>query len=122
MIDRNEYPRPQFARNEWLNLNGEWDFAFDHGKSGIDRKFYEEASFDKKIKVPFCPESKLSGIEYTDFMAAVWYKRTVTVPNEWLDKRTILHFGAVDYHAIVWVNGKRAGEHKGGYTPFSFDI
>lgn len=119
---RNEYPRPQFVRNEWMNLNGEWQFAFDHGKSGIDRKFYEEGPFTETIQVPFCPESKLSGIGYTDFMAAVWYKRTIQVPEEWLGNRIILHFGAVDYQTIVWVNGQRAGEHKGGYTPFSFDI
>ncbi|QNF30093.1 MULTISPECIES: glycoside hydrolase family 2 protein [Metabacillus] len=122
MSYRNEYPRPQFVRNTWLNLNGEWQFAFDHGKSGIERELYKHGSFNEKIQVPFCPESKLSGIGYTDFMAAVWYKRSVRVPKGWLEQRTTLHFGAVDYHAHVWVNGKKAGEHKGGYTPFSFDI
>lgn len=119
---RNEYPRPQFVRKDWLNLNGEWEFAFDHGNSGIDRKFYIDGPFTEKIIVPFCPESKLSGIGYVDFMNAVWYRKIVQIPNEWKGKRILLHFGAVDYHAHVWVNGKKVGEHKGGYTPFYFDI
>lgn len=122
MTIRNEYPRPQLERKEWLNLNGEWQFAFDHGKSGIEREFYKEGPFTNTIQVPFCPESELSGIGYTDFMAAVWYKRVVQIPESWLNQRIILHFGAVDYHAHVWVNGQKAGEHKGGYTPFSLDV
>lgn len=118
---RKDYPRPQFARKEWVNLNGMWDFEMDFGKSGIDRKLYEEGSFSKKILVPFCPESSLSGIGYKDFMNMVWYKRDFNV-KEVSGKRTLLHFQAVDYHTTVWINGQKAGEHRGGYTPFSFDI
>ena len=122
-VPRNEYPRPQLVRAEWLCLNGEWQFEIDNAKSGMERKLYENSrELSGKINVPFCPESKLSGVENRDFMAAVWYKRTVDIPNEWKGKRIILHFGAVDYHAIVFVNGVRVCEHRGGYTPFSADI
>lgn len=129
-VPRPEYPRPRLVRcdeSKWLNLNGEWQFAIDHGNSGYERKFYEEANsfvFDKKIIVPFVPESRLSGIEYVDFMAAVWYKKVITFPESWCPENgnIILHFGAVDYEATVWVNEKKAGHHRGGYTPFSMDI
>jgi beta-galactosidase/beta-glucuronidase len=118
---REEYPRPQFVRQEWMNLNGEWEFEFDFGKSGIDRKLFEGGAFTRKIQVPFCPESSLSGIEYKDFMNMVWYRRSFSFSSE-VGKRVLLHFQAVDYHARVWINGKKAGEHKGGYTPFTIDI
>lgn len=118
---REEYPRPQFVRKEWINLNGIWDFEMDFGKSGIDRKLYEGEGFTKKILVPFCPESSLSGINYKDFMNMVWYKREFIV-DKVTERRTLLHFQAVDYHTTLWLNGKKIGEHKGGYTPFTFDI
>ncbi len=121
-IPRPEYPRPQMVRDKWMNLNGWWEFEIDHGNSGKERRFFERKKLDDKILVPFCPESKLSGVEYKDFMAAVWYRREFTVPEDWLDQRVILHFGAVDYETEVWVNGKSVGTHRGGYTPFSFDI
>ncbi len=122
-IPRPEYPRPQFVRNEWLNLNGTWEFEFDYGNTGIERKLFEKDHFSKEILVPFCPESRLSGIEQKDFMNAVWYKRDFFIPEEWAEtNRTLLHFGAVDYHCKVWINGQSVGEHKGGYTPFTFDI
>jgi hypothetical protein len=83
-IPRSEHPKPQFYRAQWLNLNGQWDFAFDFGVSGVEKGWPKDPSgIDKKIVVPFCPESKLSGIGYTDFMPAVWYHRTFTVPKEW---------------------------------------
>ncbi len=119
-IPRPEYPRPQMVREAWVNLNGSWDFEFDFGKSGRDRKMYEGKNFSKKITVPFCPESKLSGIEYKDFMNAVWYHRTFEKPFR--EGRTILHFGAVDYKTEVFVNEKSVGTHVGGYSSFSFDI
>jgi len=122
MIPRSEYPRPQFVRPEWINLNGQWQFEIDHGDSGIARKFYERESLNGTIIVPFCPESALSGVQYTDFMPAVWYRRTFTLPQNWAGKRVLLHFGAVDYEATVWINGKQAGTHKGGYVSFTFDI
>lgn len=121
-IPRAEYPRPQFLRDSWINLNGEWEFEIDYGKSGMDRKFYERESLNDKIIVPFCPESELSGINHKDFMHCVWYRKNIEIPAEYSDKQAILNFGAVDYHAIVFVNGKKVGEHKGGYTSFSFDI
>lgn len=121
-IPRCEHPFPQMERAEWLNLNGEWDFEFDFGKSGRDRKFHENAEFSKKILVPFCPESKLSGIEYNDFMPAVWYRRYFDIKEEQLSGTVLLHFGAVDYAAYVYINGEDAGSHQGGYTPFAFDV
>lgn len=123
MIPRNEHPNPQMMRENYRNLNGEWSFEFDFGNSGRDRKMYEEnALFSKKINVPFCPESELSGIGYKDFIPAVWYKRTVNISKEELEKRAFLIFGAVDFHAIVYVNGKEAGEHFGGYISFETEI
>ena len=125
-IPRNEHPRPSLERNSWQNLNGEWDFLFDFGNSGIEREFFKKENFfgrdTRKIIVPFCPESRLSGIEYTDFIPAVWYHKTVNVEKSHLNGRVLLHFGAVDYHAVVYVNEQKAGEHTGGYTSFEFDI
>lgn len=123
MIPRNEHPNPGFYREAYVNLNGEWDFEFDFGKSGIARKLYEpDCAFSKKINVPFCPESELSGIGYKDFMDAVWYKRNVTLTAEQVNKgKTFIVFGAVDFHAMVYVNGSLAGEHFGGYTSFRID-
>ncbi len=121
-IPRPEHPFPQMERNNWKNLNGEWQFEFDFGCSGIDRKFYEKKELKDKIIVPFCPESELSGINYKDFIPAVWYKRSLEIAEEELKGRILLHFGAVDYECHVYVNGKEAGIHKGGYASFQFDI
>lgn len=121
-IPRQEYPRPQFRRENWINLNGEWDFEIDYAMSGEEKKFFERDSLNDKIIVPFCPESELSGINNKDFMPCVWYKRDIEIPSEYTDKEVILHFGAVDYRAILYVNGERVIEHKGGYTPFSANI
>ncbi len=123
MLYRQEHPKPQFMRKSWVNLNGEWDFQIDFSNSGTDRKIFEtEEGFDRKINVPFCPESKLSGIEFKDFMQAVWYKRKFNISKEQAKGRIVLHFGAVDYCAIVYINGKKVGTHKGGYVSFFFDI
>ena len=124
MIPRSEYPRPQLEREDWLCLNGEWEFEIDNQMSGKERKLFEKEKLEKKIIVPFCPESKLSGIGNTDFMNAVWYKRKVVMPEGWKNdgRRTILHIGACDYKTEVWVNGNWAGVHIGGYISFSFDI
>ena len=119
---RAEYPRPQLVRERWQNLNGEWDFLIDNGCSGKEQKFYENADFDRKIQVPFAPESKLSGLEYIDFMKSVWYKRTFNLEASAFNGRILIHFGAVDYRSEVWINGVSVGTHKGGYTPFVFDI
>ncbi|MBQ4036856.1 MAG: beta-galactosidase [Clostridia bacterium] len=120
---RTEHPKPQFQRNSWRNLNGIWEFRFDPARSGRQTGLYEpEAIFPLKINVPFCPESALSGIEEKDFHHAVWYRRSVSLSGEELKGRVRLHFGAVDYDAFVYVNGKRVGTHRGGYTSFYFDI
>jgi beta-galactosidase/beta-glucuronidase len=122
-VPRPEYPRPQFVRSDWLCLNGEWEFAFDHGDSGSERGMMEaEAAFPERITVPFCPESELSSIGHTDFLKAVWYRHTVTIPMEWTGRGVLLHFGAVDYDATVWVNGVEVGRHRGGFTPFTCDL
>ena len=124
-IPRPEYPRPTLVRGDesWINLNGTWEFAFDFGNSGRDRKMWEAPKYEREIVVPFVPESKLSGIEYVDFIPAVWYRRTVTLPEGWCRKcgRVLIHFGAVDYYSEIRVNGKLAGTHRGGYTPFAVD-
>lgn len=122
-IPRPEHPMPQWERNDWLNLNGTWEFEFDFGVSAQERKLYEsEKKLAGEIVVPFCPESKLSGIAYTDFINAVCYRKVVTLEEKDMTGRLILHFGAVDYEAFVYINGILAGKHKGGYTPFSIDI
>ena len=119
---RTEHPKPQMQRENWQNLNGEWDFAFDFGCSGVERRFYERDRLDRKIQVPFCPESDLSGIGYKDFIPAVWYQKKVELTKEQLEGHVRLHFGAVDYECRLWVNGQEAGTHRGGYVSFSFDI
>ena len=91
-MPRPEYPRPQFERAGWVNLNGEWTCSFDFGGSGMEREFYKSKGFDKKITVPFCPESKLSGIGYTDFINHFWYQRPITIPQEWNGKNILLNF------------------------------
>ena len=111
-----EYPRPQMVRSEWLNLNGLWDYSLTSAQA---ESFVSEG----KITVPFAVESALSGVERPlKPDNALWYERSFRVPSKWKGKRLLLHFGAVDYQAQVWVNGKPVGTHYGGYTPFSFDI
>ena len=120
---RSEHPKPQFQRDFWVNLNGEWQFEQDHGNSGEARKLYEDGvAYSAKINVPFCPQSRLSGIGDVDFMSSVWYKRSVTLTEEQVSGKVFLHFGAVDYLATVYVNGKHCGSHKGGYVSFKIDI
>ena len=112
-----EYPRPQMMRENWLNLNGMWDYAIsakDASKPGV---------YDGQILVPFAVESALSGVGRTlTADDALWYSREFTVPKQWKDQRILLNFGAVDWKTEVYVDGKLAGEHVGGYDPFSFDI
>ena len=120
-MPRTDYPRPMWMRNEWYCLNGKWSFEFDFGVSGEARKMYLDGNFSQVINVPFCPESELSGIQYVDFIPAVWYKKHLNIECS-DDRRAILHFGAVDYESKVWVNGKLCGTHKGGYCSFEYDI
>ncbi len=120
-IPRMEYPRPQMVRENWQNLNGTWEFEIDQGKSGKARRLFAAEKLSGSITVPFCPESELSGVGYKDFMNAVWYARTVEVPELTRGEHVLLHFEAVDYSAEVWVNGISVGTHFGGYTPFTLD-
>ena len=107
-IPRPEYPRPQMKREDWINLNGNWDFEIDHGKSGKSRGLVEKEELEREIVVPFSPESELSGIENKDFMDAVWYKRKFEIPENWKNEKVLIHFGAVDYQTEVWINGEKA--------------
>ena len=116
-LPRPEYPRPQFARREWVNLNGSWRFAF--GAGGALPSAWE---LPETIIVPFAPEAELSGIGYTGFIYAVRYQREVTIPSQWAGKHIILNFGAADFYTTVWVDDTEVGRHRGGFTSFSFDI
>ena len=107
-VPRPEYPRPSFRRRSWINLNGEWEF----GAGGSE-------TFDRRILVPFCPQSDLSGLGVRVPGDVVWYRRRFDAPRS---ARLLLHFGAVDYRATVWVNGEEVVRHEGGHTPFSADI
>jgi beta-galactosidase/beta-glucuronidase len=122
-IPRPEYPQPQFQRTPWLSLNGAWEFEFDDANAGLDADWASAGrKFTRNITVPYCFESRLSGIGDTSFHPWMWYRRSVTVPAEWKGRRVLLHFGAVNYWSMVWVNGKLAGSHEGGNTPFTFDV
>ena len=122
-IPRPEHPRPDFCRENWLNLNGEWLFAFDEDEIGLGQAWYEPGYvLPEKITVPFCHQSKLSGLNDKRLCLVVWYKRFFELSDAMRACRVFLRFGAVDYRCQVYVNGERAGEHVGGYTPFGFDI
>jgi len=121
-MQRPEHPRPQFERKDWLNLNGLWSFEFDSGISGLERDFQKSKGFSKQINVPFCPESKLSGLGNTDFLGCVWYQRQLEIPSSWDGRRVILHFGGVDYETDVFIDSKLVGRHWGGMCSFEFDI
>lgn len=119
---RPEYPRPQFERTDWINLNGEWSYTFDFSGSGMEKNYVSSTGFDGKIIVPFAPQSELSGVGFKDFINEMWYQRAISIPQDWDGKRVILHFGAVDYVASIYVDGKIAGRHWGGSSSFSIDI
>ncbi len=113
------YPRPQLVRECWLSLNGTWEFASDPDGHWT---LPNQVRWTSAINVPFAPEAPASGISDASFFRACWYRRTIRLPDSQPDTRLILHFGAVDYCASVWVNGQLSGHHRGGYTPFCFDI
>ena len=121
-IPRPEYPRPQMVRDRWLNLNGRWAFEFDPGRSGMQRGLPAAEALRGEILVPYCPESRLSGLADVDFHPGVWYRRTFRLPADWEGGRVLLHVGAVDHDAWVWVNGHLAGQHRGGFTPLEMDV
>lgn len=116
-------PNPQFSRPGWVDLTGEWRFRFDDDDIGIrERWFQKPESLDRTITVPYPPESDLSGIADKSHHPISWYARSVSDNRTGLAERLILNFGAVDYHATVWVDGVQVGEHRGGHTPFHFDV
>lgn len=124
-VPRPEHPKPQFERAAWVNLNGDaWTYAFDFGKSGRDagRTLYKSKGFGQKINVPFCPESPLSGVNYKDFIPAMWYHRALAIPADWQGKDVLLHFGAVDYACEIYLNGRSVGFHFGGTVSFTVDL
>ena len=117
------HPRPQLRRDRWVDLCGAWGFAFDDEDKGLSNRWFErENPFDRQIVVPYPPESRLSGVHEPGFHPIVWYRREIHVGDDLRRDRLVLHFGAVDYKACVWVNGRLACEHQGGQTPFSAEI
>src|ERR1700754_1639816 len=120
-VPRPEHPRPTCVRPTWLNLNGRWEFEIDQGDSGLERGLLHRP-LDGGITVPFAPESAASGVHVTDFLEAVWYARTVGIPAEWAGARVLLHFGAIDHDATVWVDGTEVARHRGGFSPFTADL
>ena len=119
-----EYPRPQLVRKDWLNLNGLWDYSV------IAKEGPQPSAYQGQILVPFPIEAPLSGVgkmlnsfpDRTYTNSRIWYRRSFETPTQWKDRRTLLHFGAVDWEATVWLNGKELGVHRGGYDGFSFDV
>ena len=123
MIDRNEYPRPQFRREGWQNLNGEWEFAFDDKNEGIKSGLWQgNTALPLKINVPFSYEYPASGVGDAAQHDVVWYRRTFEIAEENRGSRALLCFNAADYQTDVWLNGAHVLTHTGGFTPFSADI
>lgn len=113
------YPRPRLERDDWTCLDGPWEFALDPDAAW---RLPAQVAWHASIQVPFAPETEASGIGETGFFHACWYRREFVPPLLQPGDRLILHFGAVDHSATVWVNGRFAGRHEGGYTPFHADI
>jgi len=120
---KNSYPRPQFKRQNWINLNGQWQFAFDKDDCGIEDKWYQLDHLPnaQSIEVPFCVQSELSGIEEKTHCNVSWYKINFQVEYS-SDQRIILHFGAVDYLSDIYINGEHVKQHQGGHISFEIDI
>ena len=113
------YPRPQLQRAIWYSLNGTWDFALDPDAT---RRMPRDVEWSEQIDVPFAAEAPASGLGYTGFFCACWYRRRIELPETGDGDRWLLHFGAVDYTSTVWINGMYVGDHEGGNSPFTFDI
>jgi beta-galactosidase/beta-glucuronidase len=111
-----------FVRDEWLNLNGPWEFAFDDDDVGLSEGWCDGRAFDRSIVVPFPYQSRLSGIDDKSVHEVVWYARTIDPGPDWRKRDLLLHFGAVDYRTTLWVNGLEVGHNRGGHVPFEFDI
>jgi beta-galactosidase/beta-glucuronidase len=118
LVPRPEFPRPDFERSNWMCLNGSWDFEFDDEGSASEPR----TEFSRSILVPFCYQSAASGLGDGSVHEVVWYRRTFSLPESFRDRRALLKFGAVDYEARLWVNGSYVGVHRGGNTPFAFDV
>ena len=121
-LPRAEYPRPQFQRAEWQNLNGTWSYTFDFARVGDQKGYTASKGFEGKIVVPFCPESKLSGVQHTDFINTIWYQRPITVPASWQGRNVLLRFGASDYETSIYIDGRFVDRHYGGGASFAVDI
>ena len=121
-VPRPEHPRPDAFRENWITLNGEWQFEIDEKDDGLDRGLSAGHDLASKITVPFCPESKLSGLAHTEMMRHVWYRRSLVVPAAMEGQRVRLHFGAVDSDCWVYLNGQLVGSHIGGNVSFAFEI
>ena len=117
-----EYPRPQFARESWDNLNGTWNFSFDDKNEGETKKWYENTIFPRKINVPYVYESLASGINDKTYHENVWYQREYLINSEYDKKRVILNSQGADYITKLWINGIYVGLHKGSSNKFKFDI
>jgi len=120
-IPRPEYPRPQFVRTQWLNLNGEWEFAFDDANQGLQLGWCDGRTLAGRITVPFAYQTPLSGINDKSIHEYMWYARSFEVPADWHGD-ILLNFGAVDYSSTLWINGQEVGHNQGGHVPFQFDI
>lgn len=122
-IPRPEFPRPDFERSEWINLNGIWEFAFDDEDQGLQRRWKSgQIPLERTIMVPYCYQSKMSTLGIEEVHEIVWYRRTFQIPTSMKNKRILLKFGAVDYECTAWVNGELVGSHRGGHVPFHFDV
>jgi len=117
--DAEEHPRPLLQRAGWASLDGTWDFALDREAKW---RRPDEVAWDARIRVPFAPETPASGIGFEGESLAFWYRRTLEVPELAPGERWLVHFGAVDHEATVWIDGRLAGRHEGGYTPFAVDV
>ncbi len=121
MVNRSCHPNPQFMRKNYRLLDGVWEFEIDNNFTGFKRDLFNKP-LNSQIKVPYCPESSLSNIDHKDFIYSCWYKRKFKITEQELKNRVAITFGAVDYIALVFVNGKYVGRHEGGYSSFTLDI
>jgi len=110
------------VRQQWTSLDGWWEFAFDDQDAGLHERWFDGRALPRQILVPFPYQSQASGIGTRDIHEIMWYSRSFEVPEGWDYGALLLHFGACDYRADVWVNGRVAGRNRGGHVPFSFDI
>mgnify|MGYP004522561167 CR=1 FL=1 len=123
MFTRNEYPRPQLRREEWKPLNGEWQFCYDDNGEGEKRRYSDgKTNFERVINVPYSYQYEASGINETEYHPTVWYKREFSLSKEQTEKTVLLNFNAVDYYCEIWLNGKFAFSHVGGFTPFTVNV